>query len=80
MQRTLEFSFLVYEDCQIYGPYQSKTDKRLRVVVREGKTKRTISYPKFLVEKRLNRYLSENEIVDHIDGNFLTTMTVIYKF
>ena len=52
-----------------YGPYKGK-DGRLRLVlVFKDKTKKSISYPKYLMEKHLNRYLSENETVDHIDGN-----------
>ena len=63
---------MVYENCKMYGPYTSKQDGRLRVImVYENKDKKTISYPKYLVEKYLNRYLSNKETVDHIDGNFI---------
>lgn len=63
---------MVYNDCRFYGPYTSKKDGRLRCIVifPNGKRK-TISYPKYLVEVRLDRYLEKNETVDHIDGNFL---------
>lgn len=65
----------VYEGLKCYGPYKRK-DGRLHVILIEhGKnntiTKRiTVSYPKYLVEKYLGRYLVEPETVDHIDGNF----------
>lgn len=40
-------------------------DGRLRVYVKE--TKKTISYPKYLMEKELGRALLPNEAVHHID-------------
>jgi hypothetical protein len=63
---------MVYENCRIYGPYQSKQDSRLRIVVCfDNRTKKTVSYPKYLMEKHLGRYLTDDETVDHIDCNFL---------
>ena len=59
----------VYENCKIYGPYKSQKDNRLRVIIVNGKEKKTVSYPKYLIEIELNRYLAENETVHHIDGN-----------
>ena len=62
----------MYEDCKLYGPYTSKKDGRLRcIIVHPDGHKQTISYPKYIIEKYLNRYLEENETIDHIDGNFL---------
>lgn len=58
---------MVYRDCKIYGPYQGR-DKRFRVVaVYLDGTKRTISYPKYLMEIKINRYLKDHETVDHLD-------------
>lgn len=70
---TGDFWFLmimVYEDCKIYGPYLSKKDNRLRIVAidKNGK-KTTVSYPKYLIELHLNRYLTKDETIDHIDCN-----------
>lgn len=60
---------MVYENCKIYGPYLGK-DKRLRIIVKfSNGTKTTVSYPKYLMEVHLGRYLEKNETVDHIDGN-----------
>lgn len=61
----------VYENWKLYGPYKSKKDNRLRVVLvnLETNQKKTISYPKYLMEINLNQYLAENETVHHIDGN-----------
>lgn len=50
------------EDSIYYGK-----DGRLRVYVKE--TKKTISYPKYLMEKTLGRALLPNEMVHHIDKN-----------
>ena len=61
---------MVYENCKIYGPYTRKQDGRQHVVViYADKSRTSVSYPKFLTEKRLNRYLSLNETVDHLDRN-----------
>lgn len=61
----------MYSEFKIYGPYISKRDGRLRIFLRHRETKKgkTISYPKYLMELHLNRYLLDNETVDHIDGN-----------
>jgi hypothetical protein len=61
----------MYEDYKLYGPYLNKKDNRLRVVLahKETKHKITVSYPKYLMEQHLNRYLTTDETIDHIDGN-----------
>ena len=66
------FIVMVYKDCKMYGPYNNSKDGRLRCVVvfQDGK-KKTVSYPKYLMEVHLGRYLTSDETVDHIDGNFL---------
>ena len=59
----------VYENCKMYGPYKSK-DNRLRcVLVWANKRKQTVSFPKYIMEKHLCRYLEDDETIDHIDGN-----------
>lgn len=69
----------VYENCKVYGPYVSKKDNRYRVViVSENNNKKTVSYPKYLMEVHLNRYLNEDETVDHIDGD--VTHNVVENF
>lgn len=72
MQCDLEKITMIYENCKIYGPYSNSKDGRLRCLVCfPNKTRKTISYPKYLMEKHLDRYLEEDETIDHIDGNFL---------
>ena len=60
----------VYKNSKFYGPYKSKNDGRLRCfLILEDGTRKFISYPKYLMEVHLGRYLEENETVHHIDGN-----------
>lgn len=54
---------------KVYGPYTRK-DGRKHVIIVDGSVKKTVSYPKFLIEKHLGRKLKENETVDHIDRDF----------
>ena len=60
---------MVYEGFKVYGPYTRK-DFRQIVILSKDHKKRTVSYPKFLLEKHLGRYLFSDETVDHIDGDF----------
>lgn len=62
---------MVYENLKrVCGPYLCKADGRLRIkLVFNDNTSRSMSYPKYLMEKYLDRYLEEDETVDHIDGN-----------
>jgi len=53
---------------KIYGPYQSKKDLRIRIMVYDGIHKITISYPKFIMECKLQRLLENNEEVHHKDN------------
>ena len=64
---------MIYKDViKAYGPYTSKIDgrQRMSLIFIDG-TRKSVSYPKYLMELYLNRYLLDNETVDHIDGNFL---------
>lgn len=59
----------VYENCKIYGPQKGKDNRlRIRVVFPDGKIAFR-SYPKYLMEVHLGRYLDKDETVHHIDGN-----------
>lgn len=61
---------MVYDNViKEYGPYKGK-DGRLRIALKfDDNSKTTMSYPKYIMEKHLNRYLLNNETIDHIDGN-----------
>jgi hypothetical protein len=59
---------MIYENCRVYGPYSRKRDKRQHVVlVYPDLSKQTVSYPKFLMEQHIGRYLLPNETIDHIN-------------
>lgn len=49
---------------KIYGPYQ-RDDLRRHIIAYDGQTRKTISYPKFIMECKLNRLLENNEEVHH---------------
>lgn len=62
---------MIYENLnKTVGPYKSQKDNRLRIVlIFNDNSKKTMSYPKYLMERHLDRYLTDKETVDHIDGN-----------
>jgi hypothetical protein len=49
---------------KVYGPYQ-RDDLRRHVVAYDGTNRKTISYPKFIMECKLHRLLEDNEEVHH---------------
>lgn len=59
---------IMYDEYKIYGPYLCK-DGRLRLVLYDGENRKTLSYPKYLMELHLGRKLLDNEEVHHIDEN-----------
>jgi hypothetical protein len=61
---------MVYDGYKVYGPYTRK-DKRQHVcLVGSDGHRKTVSYPKFLVEIRIGRLLEEDDTVDHVNGDF----------
>lgn len=53
---------------KIYGPY--KNGGRLRVIIRFlDNSQKTVSYPKFILQEYLGRFIEGPETVDHIDGD-----------
>ena len=61
---------MLYEDFRITGPYK-RADRRQHLVITHLPTgkKTTLSFPKYLMEMELGRYLERNETVHHIDGD-----------
>lgn len=63
---------MAYKDnFKIFGPYARKEDGRSIVIVidRNGK-RRTVSYPKWIMECQIGRQLGPDETIDHWDSNF----------
>lgn len=54
---------------KVYGPYLRK-DGRKHVIIIDRKFRKTVSYPRYLLEQVLGRSLTDDETVDHIDGDF----------
>lgn len=52
-----------------YGPYERK-DGRKHVIHYDGRTRKTQSYPRYLMEQKLQRKMLDTEEVDHKDDNF----------
>lgn len=53
---------------KMYGPYLRK-DGRQHVILVEGSARRTVSYPKWILEQAIGRSLADNEVVHHKDEN-----------
>ncbi|MBF84897.1 MAG: hypothetical protein CL489_10600 [Acidobacteria bacterium] len=61
----------MYEDYKLYGPYTRKDGrKHVCLVHKETGKRKTVSYPKYLMENHLRRFLTDDETVDHIDCDF----------
>lgn len=72
---------MVYENCKVYGPYERKDGRKHVVVIFSDGKRKTVSFPKYLLEKKIERYLKANETVDHydrnVDNNEFTNLTVL---
>jgi len=55
---------------RVYGPYFRKDGRQHVVIVYGDGSRRTVSYPKYLMEQHLERELEYDETVHHIDGDF----------
>lgn len=56
---------------KVYGPYIRKDGRKHVIIISEDGTRKTVSYPKWLMEQHLGRQLDPNlETIDHIDGDF----------
>lgn len=60
----------MYQNCRVYGPYKRDDGRMHCVIVFPDGSRKTISYPKYLMELKLGRFLSDAETIDHIDGDF----------
>lgn len=60
---------ILYEGYKIYGPYKRKDNRQHVVAYKSKYFKYTISYPRYLMEIHLGRYLKISEDVHHIDND-----------
>jgi hypothetical protein len=61
---------VIYSDAVVRGPYLRKDGRKHVCLLYKNGKRTTVSYPKYLVEVHLGRYLEAWETVDHIDGDF----------
>lgn len=55
---------------KVHGPYKRKDGRQIVIIVNDDGSRRTVSYPKFLVEEKLGRELDPNtHTIDHWDSN-----------
>ena len=69
------------DDFKVFGPYKRENGRQLVIVVDKDGNRRTVSYPKWLMELQLGRKLGPDETVDHwdsnIDNNDLNNLRVV---
>jgi HNH endonuclease/MYM-type Zinc finger with FCS sequence motif len=55
---------------RVYGPYERKDGRKHVVIIYDDGRRRTVSYPKWIMEQHLGRELDPDlETIDHIDGD-----------
>lgn len=69
------------DNFKVYGPYSKKNSRKIVIVVDKNGVKRTISYPKWLMELQVGRRLGPDETIDHwdsdIDNNDLSNLRIV---
>lgn len=66
----MDFYALVSEAGKTFGPYKRPDGRQIVIIQNDDGSRRTVSYPKYLMEQHLGRQLDENlETVDHWDSN-----------
>lgn len=73
---TINVYNLIVTSEKVYGPYDKSSGpgnkRQIVIVIDDHGNKRTVSYPKHIMEQHLKRKLDPNlETVDHWDSNFL---------
>lgn len=54
---------------KVYGPYTRKDGRKHVILIDSSGKRRTVSYPRYLMEQKLGRKLTNDETVDHKDGD-----------
>lgn len=72
-----------YANSRVYGPYIRSDHRMHMMIIFYDGTRKTVSYPKYLIEVAFGRLLEDTEVVHHIDGdvrnNALTNLEVIER-
>lgn len=55
---------------KVFGPYEKKDGRKIVIVIETNGKRRTVSYPKWILENHLGRKLKIDETVDHWDSDF----------
>ena len=64
------FYSLAKKESKVHGPYVRPDKRSIVIIIDEKGKRRTVSYPKYLMEQHLGRVLDpDTETVDHIDRN-----------
>lgn len=69
---------------KVSRPYTRKDNRQHVIIYYDDRSRKTISYPRYLYEQSTNYILSDNEVIHHIDGdctnNTLENLEVKNKF
>jgi hypothetical protein len=69
------------DDFKVFGPYRRSDGRQIVIIVEKNNKRRTISYPKWLMELQIGRRLHPDETVDHwdsdIDNNDISNLRII---
>ena len=69
VQDATVINMIPYSNSKVLGPYDRPDGRQHVVVCYQDGTKSTVSYPKYLLELKLGRYLEITEVCHHIDEN-----------
>lgn len=82
LQKISSYNLYAFAE-KVFGPYKRKHDGRqIVIIIKNDGSRRTVSYPKYLLEQHLGRELDPDEgTVDHkdynIDNNNLSNLEII---
>jgi hypothetical protein len=75
----IDLSFPYSEDYKAGYKNTNKEPRQIVVLVRKDGTKTSTSYARYLMSCSLGRYLTDEEVVDHIDDNKLNDCLSNYQ-
>ena len=66
----LDIDIQLYPELKaIYGPYRNNCDRDIVILYFKNLSRRTVSWPKLLYERHIERRIEEPDTIDHIDGD-----------